>query len=126
MTFWQRLHFLISGVWPKSRHVTIPGDDLHPAQAQKVRVEWLRALAQHPGFIWLMSDLEEKKAIHEERMRPSGVAALVNQYGLDGLLQYSIATAKAEEASYWLGYIQHLVRRANAMPELRSRPNQVQ
>jgi len=126
MTFWQRLRFLFFGKWPTSRHVFVPGDNLMPSQAQEVRAAWLRALAVHPGFMWLMADLEEKKAMHEDRLRAhQGAAALSMKDGLDGLLRYHTAAVQAEEAVYWLGYIQHLVRRANALPAMQPRPSQV-
>lgn len=130
MTLWQRLRFILFGHWPRSRHVVVPGNDLPDGQAQQVKAEWLRALATNPAFIWLMSDLEDKKATHEDRLRSHvGVASLVAQDGIDGLLKYGMAAAKTEEAVFWLGYIQHLVRRAEALPEMKQRPpaiNQVQ
>ena len=109
MTFWQRLRFILWGRWPASRRVEMPYTDEH------VRCEYLRSLAQHPGFQWLMADMENKKAALESQLTP-----LITATGLDGLIKAQADAIRREERVYWLGYLQYLVKRAQAYPDMKA------
>ena len=109
MTFLQRLRFILWGRWPASRRVVVPGTDA------RTRCEYLRSLAEHPGFQWLMADTENKKAALEAQSTP-----LIAATGLDGLIKAQADAIRREERVYWLGYLQYLVKRAQAYPDMKA------
>ena len=76
----------------------------------------LRALSEHAGFQYLMAFLENSKAVYESD-RSQG-AAQAGRNGLDGLLAYHTEKVRNEEAIFWIGFLQNIVRRAGAMPDL--------
>lgn len=95
--------------WPRSRRVRVP------EYSSSEKCELLRSLADHPGFQYLMAEIEERRALLENT-RLSLTQQIASQASAEALVRDLI---RLDEALFWTGWIQDKVRRAKAMPALR-------
>ena len=94
--------------WPRSERLRIP--QFTAAQ----RRDLIASLAQHPGWIYLIAELEDRKAIHESLR--DGLLADLTAATPDAVFKAELL--RLNEAIFWLGWIQDKVHRANAFPDL--------
>ena len=95
--------------WKPSRKLIV--SELPPTR----KAELLHSLADHPGFQYLMARIEASKAIYEGGSRQ---AIAAGQRGLDGVIAAHTEAVRNEEAIFWIGFLQWMVRKYDAMPNL--------
>lgn len=110
---WQRFCIWTARLrrWPPSHRVEIPELTVETRRAV------LRSLVGNPGWHYIMAELEDRKALYEQKRiwLTSRIPTTVNA---EQLTRELICT---DEAVFWIGWVQDKVRRAEAMPPLQER-----
>lgn len=110
-TWWSRLW---RRKWPKSRKV------MRPTLSRADRQVLYASLTDHIGWQCIMASLENRKASIESRRE-----VLVHNIKLTTPAEPLIRELiRLDEAIYWLGSIQHTIKRTGAMPALTDAPDE--
>ena len=94
--------------WPVSKMLKIP--PYTPAERRGM----IRNLIDHPGWIYLMAELDNRKA-HQEQLQKSLTRQIPQTMTSEAVVRELV---RINEAVFWLGWIQDKVARANALPNL--------